>query len=698
MKTPQILLLVVCMLMVAIGCQTQYRQVEETQEPVASKPIPHNMEALPPPPPREKKLHITPTDKNVAFTIPEPTPIEELTDASGLVFEDMEEEEVLPEIISDREPEINEFVFVEEHPKVLNLSKVQQAIGYPQEARDAAIEGSVVVRVLVDEKGNYQTHKLINSVHPLLDKSVSRQLSGLKFTPAIQSGKPTKFWVNIPFSFKLIGENGEELEQPIGDMISPKPNTEDYTRIYENPFQSPLQAPLSTFSIDVDVASYANTRRFLHDGQMPYPDAVRIEELINYFSYDYPSPKGPHPFSITTEVSECPWQPQHHLVHIGLQGEKIATEELPPSNLVFLLDVSGSMNDPLKLPLLKASFRQLVEVLDPKDRVAIVVYAGAAGVVLESTPARDQNRILGALEQLEAGGSTAGGEGIQLAYKIAKEHFIKNGNNRVILATDGDFNVGPSSDAALVRMIEEKRNDGIFLSILGFGTGNYKDNKMEQLADKGNGNYAYIDNILEAKKVLVSEMGGTLFTIAKDVKLQIEFNPAVVKGYRLIGYENRMLAAEDFNDDTKDAGELGAGHTVTALYEVIPIGAETTVKGVDPLKYQQSAAPTRVEELLTVKFRYKAPDGDKSKLITQALKNEVDELSESSDNFRFSASVAAWGMLLRGSQYLGQATYQQVLNMARSSKGTDLNGYRAEFIRLVEQSQLLDRRYVAKGK
>ncbi|HRF41540.1 MAG TPA: VWA domain-containing protein, partial [Saprospiraceae bacterium] len=356
---------------------------------------------------------------------------------------------------------------------------------------------------------------------------------------------------------------------------APKPqegyyhNTEDYSPIAENRFHKATDTPLSTFSIDVDAASYSNMRRFLKNGQMPPADAVRIEEMINYFDYQYPQPTGEHPFEVVAEMSECPWQPEHRLLHIGLKGREIATDKLPPSNLVFLIDVSGSMDSPNKLPLLQSAFRLLVNQLRPQDKVAMVVYAGAAGLVLEPTDGNDKQKILEALQRLQAGGSTAGGAGIRLAYDVARQHFVKGGNNRVILATDGDFNVGASSDADMVRLIEEERKSGVFLTVLGFGMGNYKDNKMQQLSNAGNGNHAYIDDIDEAKKVLVEEFGGTLFTIAKDVKIQIEFNPAQVAGYRLIGYENRLLNKEDFNDDKKDAGELGAGHTVTALYEIV---------------------------------------------------------------------------------------------------------------------------------
>jgi len=425
---------------------------------------------------------------------------------------------------------------------------------------------------------------------------------------------------------------------------------------------------------------------------LPPADAVRIEEFVNYFKYDYPQPDSEHPFAITTEVSSAPWNPNHRLVHIGIQGREVDKEALPDSNLVFLFDVSGSMNDPNKLPLLKQGFRLLVEQLTERDRVAIVVYAGAAGLVLPSTSGADKATILEAIDRLEAGGSTAGGAGIQLAYYQAKANFIPGGNNRVILATDGDFNVGASSDSALVRMIEEKRDEGIFLSILGFGTGNYKDSKMEQLSNKGNGNYAYIDTIREAKKVLVSEMAGTLLTIAKDVKIQIEFNPVKVKAYRLIGYENRMLAKEDFVDDSKDAGELGAGHTVTALYEIIPFAADEQVRPTPELKYQQSviSAQAVTDELLTVKFRYKLPDGNQSIEIVSPLLDQSVALDQTSANFRFAAAVAEFGLLLRDSPFQGDATYDQVLTLAQASLGQDPEGYRSEFVHLVETAQLLD--------
>jgi len=464
-------------------------------------------------------------------------------------------------------------------------------------------------------------------------------------------------------------------------------NTEDYGVINENRFFEVGQEPLSTFSIDVDAASYSNMRRFLKNGQQPPKDAVRIEEVVNYFNYDYPEPESEHPFAVITELSECPWQPEHQLLHIGLQGKKIPMEDLPASNIVFLIDVSGSMSAANKLPLLKSSFKLLTDQLREQDRVALVVYAGAAGTVLESTPGDNKQKIKDALSKLQAGGSTAGGAGIELAYKIAQEHFIEGGNNRVILATDGDFNVGASSDAAMVRLIEKKRESGVFLTVLGFGMGNYKDNKMQQLANKGNGNHAYIDDISEAKKVLVSEFGGTVFTIAKDVKIQIEFNPGQVQAYRLIGYENRLLENEDFNDDKKDAGELGSGHTVTALYEIIPPGVESDfIADVDELKYQKKAkpAPGNGNELATVKLRYKAPDGNKSQKIVKPIAAKAESLSESSDNFRWSAAVAEFGLLLRDSEFKSKASYTHTAKLAKAAKGKDPNGYRREFIDMVE--------------
>jgi Ca-activated chloride channel family protein len=482
------------------------------------------------------------------------------------------------------------------------------------------------------------------------------------------------------------------------DGIKEDFNREGYDKITENRFLKVTDNPLSTFSIDVDAASYSNIRRFLNQGQLPPAGAVRIEEMVNYFTYQYPQPVRNAPFSINTEISDAPWNKDHKLVLIGLQGKKIPTENLPASNLVFLIDVSGSMQDPLKLPLVKASMKMLVDQLREEDKISMVVYAGAAGLVLEPTSGSEKTKIKDAIDKLEAGGSTAGGAGIKLAYKTARENFVKGGNNRVILCTDGDFNVGESSDDAMERLIEQERKSGVFLTVLGYGMGNYQDAKMQKLADKGNGNHAYIDGISEAKKVLVNEFGGTLFTIAKDVKLQVEFNPAKVQGYRLIGYENRMLAKEDFNDDKKDAGELGSGHTVTALYEVIPVGVKSDfLQKVDSLKYQKNTTPlissSQTDEILTVKFRYKAPDGDVSKLIEHPVLDKQVALAKTSDNFRFAAAVAQFGLLLRESEYKSTASYDNVLNLARKAKGYDEEGYRSEFVRLVESARLL-----AKGK
>ncbi|MCA6074237.1 vWA domain-containing protein [Fulvivirga sedimenti] len=469
------------------------------------------------------------------------------------------------------------------------------------------------------------------------------------------------------------------------------PTNEEYAEIAEWGYKGVADKPLSTFSIDVDAASYANMRRYLNNGQRPPADAVRIEEMINYFNYDYREPAGEHPFSINTEVSSAPWNPEHKLVHIGLQGKNIPTENLPPSNLVFLLDVSGSMSDANKLPLLKSAFRMLVGELRPQDKVSIVVYAGAAGVVLEPTSGSEKDEIIDALSRLQAGGSTAGGAGILKAYDLAEREFVKEGNNRVILATDGDFNVGLSSNDELEKLIEQKRESGIFLTVLGFGTGNLKDSKMETLADKGNGNYAYIDNIQEARKVFVNEFGGTLFTIAKDVKIQVEFNPANVQAYRLIGYENRALKDEDFNNDKKDAGELGAGHTVTALYEVVPVGVKSPFYSIDPLKYQkpEKKQDSFSNELMTVKLRYKKPDGNKSQLITEVIRDESVNLQRTSDNFRWSAAVAGFGMWLRESEYLNEYSLDDIIVLAKNSRGDDAEGYRSELVRLMKTQKNL---------
>lgn len=461
-------------------------------------------------------------------------------------------------------------------------------------------------------------------------------------------------------------------------------NTENYSTISENVFKSVTSNPLSTFSIDVDCASYSNVRRYINQGSLPPVDAVRIEEMINYFTYDYKQPEGMHPFSVSTELGYCPWNKEHYLMHVGLQGKSIEKEDLPASNLVFLVDVSGSMSSYNKLPLVKRAFKMLVNELRPEDRVAIVVYAGAAGKVLDSTPGNEKTEILDALEALNAGGSTAGGAGVKLAYKIATQNFIEGGNNRIILASDGDFNVGVSSTSEMERLVEKERENGIFMTVLGFGMGNIKDDKMETIADKGNGNYAYIDNIQEARKVFITEFGATLFSIAKDVKLQVEFNPKHVKAYRLVGYENRLLNHEDFNDDTKDAGEMGAGHSVTALYEIIPASSKEQAPSTDPLKYQTSepVGGKASQEMLTIKIRYKTPEGGKSIRMEKAVAHRVQQ--NTSDNFRFSAAVAGFGMLLHNSEFKGNTSIDSIVKLAKNAKGEDENGYRSEFIQLVK--------------
>lgn len=478
------------------------------------------------------------------------------------------------------------------------------------------------------------------------------------------------------------------------DPIRQPSNTESYSAIDEAPFQSPSKTPLSTFSIDVDTASYSNVRRMITNGQIPPKDSIRIEELLNYFSYDYPQPQINAPFSVNTDVIQAPWNPQHKLVKIGLKGKQL--QEVPPSNLVFLIDVSGSMNSPNRLPLVQRSLCLLTQQLTNNDRVTLVVYAGNAGMVLPPTSGDRKAEIFDAIDRLRAGGSTAGGAGIELAYKEAQKSFIKGGNNRVILATDGDFNVGASSDAEMIRLIESHRDKGIFLTILGFGMNNYKDSKLEQLADRGNGNYAYIDTYNEAKKVLSTDLRGTLFTIAKDVKIQVEFNPNNVQAYRLIGYENRALKDQDFNNDRKDAGEIGAGHSVTALYEIIPSGITSNVKlpTVDDLKYQIPKVSARLSnpyELMQVKLRYKQPMSDTSELISQTVSDQfrMTSFSRPTIDTQFASAVTMFGMLLRDSEFKGNTSIQQILELAKASKGTDKEGYRQEFIQLVERYNTL---------
>ncbi|MEO6529134.1 MAG: von Willebrand factor type A domain-containing protein [Gemmatimonadaceae bacterium] len=470
-------------------------------------------------------------------------------------------------------------------------------------------------------------------------------------------------------------------------------NTEAYDRIDENPFRSPTVAPFSTFSVDVDRASYSNVRRFLNQGTLPPKDAVRIEELVNYFPYSDPAPSAREaPLRITTEVSPAPWNARHDLVRIALRARDVDMRRAPANNFVFLVDVSGSMQGPGRLPLVKQSLALLVNQLREEDHVAIVVYAGSAGLVLPSTSGGDKQRILGALDGLEAGGSTAGGAGIRLAYDVAKHNFIRGGNNRVILCTDGDFNVGASSDGALVELIEQRRKEGAFLTVLGFGMGNYKDAKMEKLADAGNGNYGYIDDLLEARKTLVQEMGGTLVTVAKDVKLQVEFNPSRVQAYRLLGYEDRLLRDEDFANDAKDAGDVGAGHTVTALYEVVRAGERLDVNlpQGSTLRYQRvEGIGSPNGELLHVAMRYKAPDGERSLLVTHPVASRSSAPSES---MRFASAVAGFGMLLRNSPNAGSLTWPEVVDLARSARGSDRDGYRSDFIKLAEVAADLSRR------
>lgn len=471
-------------------------------------------------------------------------------------------------------------------------------------------------------------------------------------------------------------------------------NTEEYDNISENGFKKVSDDPLSTFSIDVDAASYSNVRRFIQNGQLPPAGAVRSEEMINYFTYDYPQPSGKDPFSINTVLSECPWNKDNRLLLIGLQGKKIPTENLPPSNFVFLIDVSGSMQGANRLPLVKKSLYMLIDQLREKDVISIVVYAGKTGIILNAESGANKETIKNVIDDLKASGSTAGGKGIQLAYKTAGKNFKKGGNNRVILCTDGDFNVGASSNDELVRIIETEREKGIYLTVLGYGMGNYKDSKMQLLADKGNGNHAYIDGLNEAKKVLVTEFGGTLFTIAKDVKLQVEFNPEKIDGYRLIGYENRLLNKEDFNDDQKDAGDLGSGHTVTAMYEIIPAGISSPfLKEVDQLRYSKNTTPVSTsfsDELVTIKFRYKSPDSDQSKLIVHTVKNHVIPLSKTGDNFRFATSVAGFGILLTNSEFKGNLDFENVLSLAKGSMGNDAEGYRKEYVSLVKKAAELE--------
>jgi Uncharacterized protein containing a von Willebrand factor type A (vWA) domain len=480
-----------------------------------------------------------------------------------------------------------------------------------------------------------------------------------------------------------------------GTGYVPNQNQESYQKVKENKFINPRKEPLSTFAADVDAASYSNVRRFINSGSLPEKDAVRVEEMINYFQYQVAGPKNGEPINIVTELTKAPWNTAHQLMRVTLKAKDMPMENLKASNLVFLIDVSGSMMGPGRLPLVKASLKMLVDQLRAVDHVAIVTYAGSAGVKLESTPGDEKMKIKSAIEELEAGGSTAGAAGIKKAYEIAKQQFIKAGNNRIILASDGDFNVGESSDESMEELIAKESKSGVFLTVLGYGMGNLKDSKMEILADKGHGNYAYIDNISEARKAMVTEFGGTLFTVAKDVKIQVEFNPTYVQAYRLVGYENRLLEAEDFNNDQKMGGDMGLGHVVTALYEIVPVGVESGMVGtVDPLKYQQyenQVAGRKNAEMATVKFRYKEPEGEKSKLQQKVVGTAVTELSNVSEDFRFVTAVAELGLLLRDSDFKQKANFDQLIVRAKASKGKDEEGYRAEFIRMAENARDLSR-------
>ncbi len=478
------------------------------------------------------------------------------------------------------------------------------------------------------------------------------------------------------------------------NIILGRQDTESYKEISENGFLNPNDQPLSTFAVDVDGASYTNLRRFINNGQLPPKDAVRIEEMINYFKYDIKGPESERPVALHTELSPAPWNTQHQLLRVGLKAKEVRTEKLPPSNLVFLVDVSGSMWAENKLPLVKSSLKMLVDQLRENDHVAIVTYAGNVSVKLECTPGNQKAKIKDAIDDLSSGGSTAGGDGLKMAYRVARENFKKEGNNRIIMATDGDFNVGASSDKDMEDLIVRERESGINISVLGFGMGNLKDSKMETIADKGRGNYAYIDNIMEARKSMVSEFGGTLFTIAKDVKLQVEFNPAKVRAYRLIGYENRLMAKEDFNNDKKIGGDMGVGHTVTALYEIIPIGVKDEfTNSVDPLKYQE---PKKDElkysaEIATIKFRYKDPHSDKSRMEQVIQEDKPLPIGEASIDFRFASAVAEFGMLLRNSEFKQRSSFEKLIARAKAARGKDEDGYRAEFIRLAESAASLHR-------
>lgn len=536
---------------------------------------------------------------------------------------------------------------------------------------------SVSTPILEEKQHMVSNNELINMPVPVVGENDGRSR---RMMPTNKQGKQKM--MDLPAS--RVGM----VFLPEGLKV--KSNTEAYDHIDENRFISTAVDARSTFSIDVDTASYSNVRRILNQGSIPSIDSVRAEEFINYFKYDYEEPKEGRPFSVNFEVGPAPWKKDHRIVKVGIKGKSIDWNSRPHSNLVFLLDVSGSMMDEKKLPLLKKSLKLLLENLGENDRVAIVTYAGASGLVLKSTSADSKVAINKALDSLEAGGSTNGGEGIQLAYKVAQQNFIKGGINRIILATDGDFNVGVTSQGELTRLVEEKAKDGVYLSILGFGMGNYKDASLEKISGKGNGNYAYIDNLNEAKKVLVEQAGGTMYTIAKDVKIQVEFNPRTVQAFRLIGYENRKLNHQDFNNDKIDAGEIGAGHRVTALYEIVPVGVDFKMEGVDSLKYQQVISQENSSgDLLTIKLRYKAPDSDKSNLANYEVKDGGQNWDQMSNDFKFASVVSQFAMILKNSEFRGDSSIDSILLEAEKYKDQSQYPYRYEFFELVRKYQTL---------
>lgn len=576
-----------------------------------------------------------------------------------------------------------------------NVTLIFNFIGYQPQYIN--VGSNTKIDVILKDASNALNEVVVTAYGVQTRKDVTGSVTSIQPTSALQ-GRVAGVNINSPGAASKIYIRGVAEANKSYGYYAPAPvqNDESYKGVTENAFMNASSVPLSTFSVDVDAASYSNVRRFINNGQLPPADAVRVEEMINYFNYNMAGPTDDGPVAIHTELSSAPWNTKHRLLRIGLKAKTIPTQNLPASNLVFLIDVSGSMNDENKLPLVQSSLKMLVDQLRPQDKVALVVYAGAAGVVLPSTSGDKKETIKNAIDNLSAGGSTAGGAGIKLAYKIAAENLMKAGNNRIILATDGDFNVGASSDDDMEKLIEKERESGIFLSVLGYGMGNYKDSKMETLADKGNGNYAYIDNITEARKTLVSEFGGTLFTVAKDVKLQIEFNPAKVQAYRLLGYENRILNKEDFNDDKKDAGDMGSGHTVTAFYEIVPAGIKDEyMVSVDPLKYQKvNESQTNINpsaEMMTIKFRYKEPVSSKSKLSQAVVYDQPKDFNATSSDFKFASAVAEVGMLLRDSKFKQKASFANAIATARAGKGDDHEGYRAEFIRLAESAKALSK-------